>query len=162
MKAICWHGHGDMRMDTVPDPKIENPTDVIVKITASGICGSDIHLMDGYMPTMKAGDVVGHEPMGIVVETGSAITRLRKGDRVVIPFTISCGNCYFCKKTLFSCCDTTNPNAKLAEKMMGHAPAGLFGYSAHTGRYPGGQARVLASPSRRLRRAEDRVRPPGR
>jgi threonine dehydrogenase-like Zn-dependent dehydrogenase len=146
MKAICWHGHGDMRMDTVPDPTIKEPTDVVIKITSSGICGSDIHLMDGYMPTMKAGDVVGHEPMGIVVEVGSAIRQLKKGDRVVIPFTISCGSCFFCKKQLYSCCDTTNPNAAMAAKVMGHAPAGLYGYSALTGAYPGGQAEYLRVP----------------
>ena len=120
MKALCWHGHGDVRCDTVPDPKIQEPTDVIVKIMASGICGSDLHLIDGYMPTMKRGDVLGHEPMGIVVEVGSAVKKLKKDDRVVVPFTISCGDCFFCKKTLYSLCDTTNPNREMAEKMMGH------------------------------------------
>jgi threonine dehydrogenase-like Zn-dependent dehydrogenase len=146
MKALCWHGHGDVRVDTVPDPKIEAPTDVIIKITASGICGSDLHLLDGYMPTMKAGDILGHEPMGVVVEVGSAVKKLRKGDRVVVPFTISCGECFFCKKTLFAACDTTNPNAAMAAKVMGHAPAGLFGYSHLTGGYAGGQAEYLRVP----------------
>jgi threonine dehydrogenase-like Zn-dependent dehydrogenase len=146
MKALCWHGHGDVRVDTVPDPKIEAPTDVIIKITASGICGSDLHLLDGYMPTMKAGDVLGHEPMGVVVEVGSAVKKLRKGDRVVVPFTISCGECFFCKKTLFAACDTTNPNAAMAAKVMGHSPAGLFGYSHLTGGYAGGQAEYLRVP----------------
>src|SRR5580700_9357771 len=126
MKALCWHGHGDVRVDTVPDPKIQEPTDAVIRITASGICGSDLHLYDGYMPTMKAGDILGHEPMGIVVEVGSAVKKLKKGDRVVVPFTISCGECFFCKKTLFSCCDRTNPNAAMAAKVMGHSPAGLF------------------------------------
>jgi threonine dehydrogenase-like Zn-dependent dehydrogenase len=135
-----------VRVDTVPDPVIKEPTDIIIKITSTAICGSDLHLLDGYMPTMESGDILGHEPMGIVVETGSAITKLKKGDRVVVPFTISCGECFFCKKTLFSCCDRTNPNAKLAAKMMGHSPAGLFGYSHLTGGYPGGQAEYLRVP----------------
>ena len=146
MKALCWHGHGDVRVDTVPDPKIENPTDAIVKITSSGICGSDLHLLDGYMPTMKSGDILGHEPMGEVVEVGSAVTNLKKGDRVVVPFTISCGSCFFCKKTLFSCCDNSNPNAEIARKAMGHSPAGLFGFSHLLGGYAGGQAEYLRVP----------------
>jgi threonine dehydrogenase-like Zn-dependent dehydrogenase len=148
MKAICWHGHGDMRYDTVPDPVIEDPRDVIVKITSTAICGSDLHLMDGYVPTMKSGDVVGHEPMGIVVETGRNVKRLKKGDRVVVAFTISCGECFFCKKQLYSACDTTNLDKarEVAIKVMGHAPAGLFGYSHMTGGYPGGQAEFLRVP----------------
>jgi threonine dehydrogenase-like Zn-dependent dehydrogenase len=146
MKAICWHGHGDVRTDTVPDPVIDQPTDVIVKITASGICGSDLHLLDGYMPTMKSGDVLGHEPMGVVVETGSQVTKVKRGDRVVVPFTISCGSCFFCQKGLTAACDTTNPNAEMAAKMMGHSPAGLFGYSHLTGGYAGGQAEYLRVP----------------
>ena len=146
MRALCWHGHGDVRVDNVPDPELKEPTDVIVKITATAICGSDLHLYDGYMPTMESGDILGHEPMGIVVEVGSAIKKLKKGDRVVVPFTISCGECFFCKKGLFSACDTTNPNAKMAEKMMGHSPAGLFGYSHLTGGYAGGQAEFLRVP----------------
>lgn len=146
MKALCWHGHGDVRVDTVPDPKIKEPTDVIIKITSSGICGSDLHLLDGFMPTMKSGDVLGHEPMGVVVEVGSAVKKLKKDDRVVVPFTISCGECFFCKKTLFAACDTTNPNAEMARKVMGHSPAGLFGYSHLTGGYDGGQAEYLRVP----------------
>src|SRR5690349_5898918 len=146
MRALCWHGHGDVRVDTVPDPKIQDPTDAIIKITSSGICGSDLHLLDGYMPTMKSGDVLGHEPMGEVVEIGSAVTKLKKGDRVVVPFTISCGDCFFCKKTLFSCCDRSNPNAELARKAMGHSPAGLFGFSHMLGGFPGGQAEYLRVP----------------
>jgi len=146
MKALCWHGTGDVRIDTVPDPKIQEPTDIIIKVTSSGICGSDLHLFDGFMPTMEKGDVLGHEPMGEVVEVGSAVTRLRKGDRVVVPFTISCGHCFFCKKTLFSCCDNTNPNAEIARKAMGHSPAGLFGFSHMLGGYAGGQAEYLRVP----------------
>jgi threonine dehydrogenase-like Zn-dependent dehydrogenase len=146
MKALCWHGHGDVRVDTVPDPKIKQPTDVIIKITSSGICGSDLHLLDGYMPTMKSGDILGHEPMGVVVEVGSAVKNLKKDDRVVVPFTIACGECFFCKKTLFAACDTTNPNAEMARKVMGQAPAGLFGYSHLTGGYDGGQAEYLRVP----------------
>lgn len=146
MKALCWYGTGDVRVETVPDPKIENPRDAIIRITASGICGSDLHLFNGFMPTMQKGDILGHEPMGEVVEVGSAITNLKKGDRVVVPFTIACGNCYFCKKTLFSCCDTSNPNAELARKAMGHSPAGLFGFSHMLGGFPGGQAEYLRVP----------------
>jgi len=146
MKALCWHGHGDVRVDTVPDPKIEAPTDVIIKITSSGICGSDLHLLDGYMPTMESGDILGHESMGIVVEIGSAIKKLKKGDRVVVPFTISCGSCFFCDKKLYAACDNTNPNAEIARKVMGHSPAGLFGYSHMTGGYAGGQAEYLRVP----------------
>ncbi len=146
MKALCWHGSGDVRIDTVPDSKIEQPTDVVVKITSTAICGSDLHLLDGYQPGMEKGDILGHEPMGVVVEVGGKVTKLKKGDRVVVPFTISCGSCFFCQKTLFSCCDTTNPNAKIAEKAMGHSPAGLFGFSHMVGGYAGGQAEYLRVP----------------
>jgi len=146
MKALCWHGTGDVRVDTVEDPKILDPRDIIIQITASGICGSDLHLYDGLMPTMEEGDIIGHEPMGIVVEVGSAVKKFQKGDRVVVPFVIACGSCYFCQKQLYSACDTTNPKAELAEVAMGHAPAGLFGYSALTGSYAGGQAEYLRVP----------------
>ena len=146
MKALCWHGKEDIRCDTVPDPSIEDPRDMIVQITATAICGSDLHLYNGFMPTMKEGDIVGHEPMGIVVETGAAVKRFRKGDRVVVPFTISCGECFFCEKQLYSLCDTTNPNAEIAEKAMGHSPAGLLGYSHMLGGYAGGQAEYLRVP----------------
>ncbi len=146
MKALCWHGHGDVRIDSVPDPQIKAPSDVIIKVTATGICGSDLHLLDGYMPTMEAGDILGHETMGVVMEVGSSVNRVKKGDRVVVPFTISCGSCYFCEKGLTAACDNSNPNAKMAEKMMGHSPAGLFGYSHLTGGYAGGQAEFLRVP----------------
>jgi len=146
MKALCWHGTGDVRVDSVPDPKIIDQRDVILKITAAGICGSDIHLFNGFQPAMEQGDILGHESMGEVVEVGSKVTKLKKGDRVVVPFTISCGECYFCKKTLFSCCDTTNPNAALAAEAMGHSPAGLFGFSQMLGGYSGGQAEYLRVP----------------
>lgn len=130
------------------DPRIEDPRDVIIRVTSTAICGSDLHLYDFFVPFMKPGDVVGHEPMGIVEEVGSEVRRLRKGDRVVVPFTISCGECFFCRKQLFSCCDTTNPEPKrkVAEKMMGHSPAGLFGYSHLLGGFPGGQAEYLRVP----------------
>ncbi len=146
MKALCWHGKEDVRVDTVPDPRIEQPTDAIVEITSTAICGSDLHLYGGFMPTMKSGDVLGHEPMGKVVEVGKEVKKLKKGDRVVVPFCIACGSCFFCSKGLFSCCDTTNPNAEMARKLMGHSPAGLFGYSHLTGGYAGGQAEYLRVP----------------
>ena len=146
MKALCWHGKEDVRIDTVPDPTIIDPTDIIIRVTATAICGSDLHLYDGIMPSMKSGDILGHEPMGEVVEVGSAVERLARGDRVVIPFVIACGDCFFCKKGLYSGCERTNPNAKMAAKVMGHAPAGLFGYSHLTGGYAGGQAEYLRVP----------------
>lgn len=146
MKALTWHGRSDVRCETVPDPEIVDPTDAIVRITSTAICGSDLHLYDGFNPFMEPGDILGHEPMGIVEEVGSEVRRLRPGDRVVIPFTISCGTCWFCQKTLYSLCDTTNRNAEMASKLMGHAPAGLFGYSHLTGGYAGGQAQYLRVP----------------
>ena len=146
MKALAWHGKEDIRVDNVPDPTIEEPTDAIVRITSTAICGSDLHLYDGYVPFMKPGDVMGHEPMGIVEEVGSGVTNLKRGDRVVVPFTICCGQCWFCQKGLWSACDTTNRTPEIAQKLMGHAPAGLFGYSALTGSYPGGQAQYLRVP----------------
>jgi threonine dehydrogenase-like Zn-dependent dehydrogenase len=146
MKALCWHGTEDVRVDTVPDPKIIDARDVIVKITATAICGSDLHLYGGYVPTMEEGDILGHEPMGEVVEVGRDVKKLNVGDRVVVPFTIACGTCYFCQKGLFSLCDTSNPNADLARKAMGQSPAGLFGYSHMLGGFPGGQAEFLRVP----------------
>jgi len=147
MKAVCWHDKHTVSVDEVPDPTIEDPRDAIVKITSTAICGSDLHLYDGLIkPMPPGGQVLGHEPMGEVVEVGPEVKKLRAGDRIVIPFTISCGECFFCKEQLYSCCDTTNRNAELAEKMFGYAPAGLFGYSALTGSYPGGQAQYLRVP----------------
>jgi threonine dehydrogenase-like Zn-dependent dehydrogenase len=146
MKALCWHGANDVRVDNVPDPTIINPRDAIVKITSTAICGSDLHLYDGFIPTMQSGDIMGHEFMGEVVELGSEVKNLKKGDRVVIPFTISCGSCFFCNRDLWSLCDNSNPNAGLAEKMFGHSPAGLFGYSHLTGGYAGGQAEYARVP----------------
>ncbi len=146
MKALCWHGKSDVRIDNVADPKIEDDRDAIIRITTTAICGSDLHLFDGFMPTLKQGDILGHEPMGEVVEVGSAVRNLQRGDRVVVPFTISCGSCFFCKKTLFSLCDNSNPNAEIARKMMGQSPAGLFGFSHMLGGFPGGQAEYLRVP----------------
>ena len=146
MKAVTWHGKGDVRVDKVPDPKIQDPGDVVIRVTATAICGSDLHLFDGYMPTMESGDILGHEPMGIVEEVGSAVTRLKKGDRVVVPFTLACGHCFFCQQSLTSLCDNSNPNAKIAEEAMGHSPSGLLGYSHMLGGYPGGQAEYLRVP----------------
>ncbi len=147
MKALCWHGTGDVRIDSVPDPQIRESRDAIVKVTATAICGSDLHLYGGLMPTMESGDVLGHEFMGEVVEVGpGAASTLKPGDRVVVPFTISCGSCFFCQKGLFSLCDTSNPNAEMARKAMGHSPAGLFGYSHMLGGFAGGQAEYVRVP----------------
>ena len=146
MKALCWHGKADVRIDTVPDPVIRDPRDVIVRITSTAICGSDLHIYDGYVPMMEDGDVLGHEPMGEVVEVGRDVRKLTKGDRVVVPFTISCGTCDFCQRGMFSLCDTTNPNAEVARKLMGQSAAGLLGYSHIFGGFPGGQAEYLRVP----------------
>jgi threonine dehydrogenase-like Zn-dependent dehydrogenase len=146
MKALCWHGKGDMRCDTVPDPKIEDPRDAIIRVTATAICGSDLHMYDGVIPGMHSGDVVGHETMGVVIEVGPQVQKLKVGDRVVVPFTIACGECFFCKRGFYSGCERTNPNMKDAEKLWGHSPAGLFGYSHLTGAYRGGQAEYLRVP----------------
>lgn len=146
MKAICWHGKEDVRVETVPDPKLIDSRDAIVKVTATAICGSDLHLYDGYMPTMESGDVLGHEFMGEVMEVSAGNTILKRGDRVVVPFTIACGNCFFCNKDMFSLCDTSNPNAEIARKAMGHSPAGLFGFSHMLGGFAGGQAEYVRVP----------------
>ncbi len=146
MKALCWNGKNDVRVENVPDPKIINPSDAVIKITTTCICGSDLHLYDGYIPTMEPGDILGHEFMGEVVETGSAVKNVKKGDRVVVPFTIACGNCFFCKKQLWSLCDNTNPNAWMAEKLYGYSPSGLFGFSHMLGGYAGGQAEYARVP----------------
>jgi threonine dehydrogenase-like Zn-dependent dehydrogenase len=146
MKAVCWEGHGKVKVESVPDPTIVDPTDAIVKITLTAICGSDLHLYDHYMPTMKKGDILGHEPMGEVVEVGSAVRNLKKGDRVVVPFNIACGTCWFCQQEEYSMCDRSNPNAEMASKAMGQSPGGAFGYSHLTGGYDGGQAEYLRVP----------------
>jgi len=146
MRALCWHGAKDVRVDNVPDPKILNPRDAILKITSTAICGSDLHLYDGYSPTMEKGDILGHEFMGEVVELGSGVTNLKVGDRVVVPFPIACGNCYFCEEQQHSLCENSNPNAPMAEKLWGHSPAGIFGYSHLTGGYAGGQAEYVRVP----------------
>ena len=146
MRALVWHGRNDVRLDTVPDPVIEDPRDAIVKVTSTAICGSDLHLYDGYIPEMKSGDILGHEFMGEVVEVGSGNTKLKAGDRVVVPFNICCGECFFCKRGQWSCCERTNRTADKATKMFGHVTAGLFGYSHLTGGYPGGQAQYVRVP----------------
>jgi threonine dehydrogenase-like Zn-dependent dehydrogenase len=146
MRALCWHGTNDVRVETVPDPEILNPRDAIVRVTATAICGSDLHLYDGYIPTMQKGDIIGHEFMGEVVELGSEVKNLRQGDRVVVPFPISCGNCFFCQRDLWSLCDNSNPNAAMAEKAWGHSPAGIYGYSHLVGGYAGGQAEYVRVP----------------
>ncbi len=146
MKALCWHGTNDIRCDTVPDPKIEDARDVIIKVTSCAICGSDLHLMDGMMPTMKSGDVLGHEFMGEVVEVGQGFTKFKKGDRIVVPFNINCGECRQCKMGNYSCCQRSNRNAALAAAQFGYTIAGLFGYSHLLGGYAGGQAEYVRVP----------------
>jgi threonine dehydrogenase-like Zn-dependent dehydrogenase len=148
MKALCWHGKRDIRCDMVADPKIEHPRDAIIKVTACAICGSDLHLYNGFMPGMKSGDVMGHETMGEVVELGAEVSNLKVGDRIVVPFTIACGECFFCKKGLFSGCERSNPSPsrERAETLWGHTPAGLFGYTHLLGGYAGGQAEFLRVP----------------
>ncbi len=146
MRAVCWHGAHDVRVDRVPDPHLINPRDAILRITSTAICGSDLHLYDGYVPAMEAGDIMGHEFMGEVVEVGSAVKNLKIGDRVVVPFPIACGNCLMCEDKMYSVCENSNPNAWMAEKMWGHSPAGIFGYSHLTGGYAGGQAEYVRVP----------------
>jgi threonine dehydrogenase-like Zn-dependent dehydrogenase len=146
MKAVRYYGKADIRVETVPDPEILNPRDAIVKITATAICGSDLHIYGGYIPTMEHGDILGHEFMGEVVEVGKDNKKLKVGDRVVVPFTISCGHCFFCKEELWSLCDNSNPNAWMQEKLTGYAGSALFGYSHMYGGYPGGQAEYARVP----------------
>lgn len=147
MRALTYHGKHDVRVDTVPDPEIVNPRDAIIEVTSTAICGSDLHLYDGVIPGVLTGDILGHEFMGRVVDTGPMST-LKKGDRVVVPFTISCGKCFHCMKQQFSACDNSNPAEKqdLSEPLYGHAMSGLFGYSHLTGGYPGGQAEYVRVP----------------
>lgn len=146
MRANCWYGKNDMRVVNVPDPKILNPRDAILKVTSTAICGSDLHLYNGFIPTLEKGDIIGHEFMGEVIEIGSEVKQLKVGDRIVVPFPISCGQCYFCQQQLFSLCDNSNPNAPMAEKMWGHSPAGIYGYSHLLGGYAGGQAEYARVP----------------
>jgi len=146
MKAVCWEGTSDVRVEDVPDPTILNPRDAVIRVTSTAICGSDLHLFDGFIPTMRAGDILGHEFMGIVEEVGSGVTNLKTGDRVIVPFPIACGRCFFCTHDLYSCCDNSNPNAWMAEKFYGYTAAGLFGYSHMLGGYAGGQAEYARVP----------------
>ena len=146
MKALCWFDKRDVRVQEVPDPEIRNPRDAIIRITSTAICGSDLHLYNGLVPTMQAGDILGHEFMGEIVETGPALTNLRIGDRVVVAFPISCGGCFYCKSERYSICENSNPNAWMASKLMGHSPAGIFGYSHMLGGFAGGQAQYVRVP----------------
>ena len=146
MRANCWHGTKSVQVQDVPDPKILNARDAIVRITSTAICGSDLHLYNGFIPTMKRGDVLGHEFMGEVVELGSAVKNLQVGDRVVVPFPIACGHCAQCEREMYSLCENSNPNAWMAEKMYGYSPCGIFGYSHMLGGYAGGQAEYARVP----------------
>jgi threonine dehydrogenase-like Zn-dependent dehydrogenase len=146
MKANCWHGRGDMQVDQVPDPKILNQRDAIVRVTSTAICGSDLHLYNGFVVSMQSGDIVGHEFMGEVVEVGREVKNLKVGERVVVPFPIACGHCFACQRQEYSLCENSNPNAWMAEKLLGHSPAGMFGYSHMMGGYAGGQAEYARVP----------------
>jgi threonine dehydrogenase-like Zn-dependent dehydrogenase len=146
MKALCWHGKEDIRYETVPDPEIEHPRDAIIKMSCCAICGSDLHFFDGFMPGMKSGDIVGHEFMGEVVEVGAENTKLKVGDRVVVPFTICCGDCEQCRRGNWSVCERTNRKKDLGDLAFGHTTAGLFGYTHLTGGYAGGQAEYVRVP----------------
>jgi threonine dehydrogenase-like Zn-dependent dehydrogenase len=146
MKALVWHGKQDIRCDNVPDPEIEDPKDAIIKVTSCAICGSDLHLFHNMIPAMVPGDVVGHEMMGVVEEVGSEVTKLRKGDRIVVPFTINCDRCDQCRRGNYSLCENSNRNGEMADKVFGHRTAGLFGYTHLTGGYQGGQAEYLRVP----------------
>jgi threonine dehydrogenase-like Zn-dependent dehydrogenase len=146
MRANVWSGRNTVQVENVPDPKILNDRDAIVKISSTAICGSDLHLYDGYIPTMERGDILGHEFMGEIVEVGKGVGNLQVGDRVVVPFPIACGDCWACRHELYSVCENSNPNAGMAEKMFGHSTAGIFGYSHLTGGYAGGQAEYARVP----------------
>jgi threonine dehydrogenase-like Zn-dependent dehydrogenase len=146
MKALTWHGINDVRIDNVDDPEIEEEGDVIIKVTSTAICGSDLHLLAGTVPTMEEGDVLGHEFMGEIVETGSDVTKFDKGDRVVVPFTIACGHCHFCENELYSLCDNANRNPDLCRENMGSVISGAFGYSHMLGGFAGGQAEYVRVP----------------
>ena len=146
MRAVCWMGKHKVEVREVPDPTILNPRDAILRVTSTAICGSDLHLYDGFIPTMEGGDILGHEFMGEVVEVGSEVRNLAVGDRVVVPFPIACGGCHFCSTKQFDLCDNSNPNAWIAEKAYGYSPAGIFGYSHMLGGYAGGQAEYVRVP----------------
>jgi threonine dehydrogenase-like Zn-dependent dehydrogenase len=146
MRAVTWMGPTKVTVSDVPDPQILSDRDAIVKVTSTAICGSDLHLYDGYIPSAMPGDILGHEFMGEVVELGKAVSNLSVGDRVVVPFPIACGACHACERQLFSLCENSNPNAGLAEKMLGHSPAGIYGYSHMLGGYAGGQAEYVRVP----------------
>src|SRR5919109_2031960 len=146
MRATCWEGKRNVKVETVPDSKILNQRDCIVRITSTAICGSDLHLYNGFIPFMEPGDILGHEFMGEVVEVGRGVKNLKVGDRVVNPFPIACGNCLLCKEELYSLCENSNPNAWMAEKLWGHSPAGIFGYSHMLGGYAGSQAEYARVP----------------
>ncbi|WP_029009236.1 zinc-dependent alcohol dehydrogenase [Azospirillum halopraeferens] len=146
MKATCWMGKRDVRVERVPDPQILSPHDAIVRITSTAICGSDLHLYNGFVPTMERGDILGHEFMGEIVETGREVKTLKVGDRVVVPFPIACGHCLSCESQLYSVCENSNPNAAMAEGLWGYSPSGIFGYSHLTGGYAGGQAEYARVP----------------
>lgn len=146
MRAVTYHGTGKIQVDTIEDPKLEHPRDAILKVSSTAICGSDLHIYDGFMPEMEKGDVLGHEFMGEIVDVGSGVANLQKGDRVIVPFNITCGHCHFCKSELYSLCDESNPDHEKLEKLYGQAGAGLFGYSHLFGGYPGGQAEYVRIP----------------
>ncbi len=146
MKALLWHGQKNVSVDVVPDPVIEDAGDAVIRVTSTAICGSDLHIYNGYVPMMKEGDILGHEFMGEVVEIGANVKNLKKGDRVVVPFTIACGHCHFCDKDLFGLCDNSNPDEEVAKKQLGHSPSGMFGYSHMLGGFSGGQAEYVRVP----------------
>ena len=148
MRANCWHGKNDVRVETVPDPKILNQTDAIIRITSSAICGSDLHLYGGFVPTMESGDILGHEFMGEVVETGRQVKNLKKGDRVVVPFPIACGQCFFCQRGLTSVCENSNPNAWVAEKCWATRSRACSGIRICWAAMPEGRRNTLECPSR--------------
>ena len=146
MRALCWNGVNDLRVETVPDPEIVNPRDAILRVTASTTCGSDLHFIDGYIPTMREGDVIGHEFMGEVVEVGAEVKKLKRGDRVVVPSFICCGGCWYCKHDLWSLCDNTNPNALMQQTALGYPTAGIYGYTHAFGGYAGSHAGYIRVP----------------
>jgi threonine dehydrogenase-like Zn-dependent dehydrogenase len=146
MKANCWYGKGDVQIVDVSEPEILNSRDAVIKVTSTAICGSDLHLYNGLVPTMEKGDILGHEFMGEVVEVGNEIHSVKAGDRVVASFPISCGNCFFCQKELFSLCENSNPNAWMAQQLFGHSPAGIYGYTHMLGGFAGGQAEYARVP----------------